>query len=48
MNIWNVLEIEKTKDKDSIQNAYRRKVVTVNPEEDQRGSWNFERLMKRL
>lgn len=37
MNIWNVLEIEKTKDKDSIQNAYRRKVVTVNPEEDQQG-----------
>lgn len=37
MNIWKVLEIKETKDKDEILNAYRQKLVTVNPEEDQKG-----------
>lgn len=37
MNIWKVLEINETKDKDVIINAYRKKLVTVNPEEDQKG-----------
>ena len=33
MNIWEILGIEKTKDKDLIKNAYREKLVLVNPEE---------------
>lgn len=37
MNIWKVLEIDETKDKDMIRDAYRKKVVLVNPEEDQKG-----------
>lgn len=37
MNIWNVLGIEKTKDKDIIINAYREKLEYVNPEEDSEG-----------
>lgn len=37
MNIWKILGIEKTKDKDAIRDAYRSKVVSVNPEENQKG-----------
>lgn len=37
MNIWEILGIEQTKDKDLIKNAYREKLVLVNPEEDQQG-----------
>ena len=37
MSIWKVLEIKETKDKDAILNAYREKLITVNPEEDQKG-----------
>mgnify|MGYP002514734889 CR=1 FL=1 len=33
MNIWEILGIEKTKDKELIKNAYREKLVLVNPEE---------------
>lgn len=37
MNIWKILGIEETKDKDAIRAAYRSKVVSVNPEENQKG-----------
>ncbi len=37
MNIWRVLGIDKTKDKDLIKKAYRDKLKTVNPEDDQEG-----------
>lgn len=37
MSIWDVLGIEKTKDKEAIRNAYREKLVHVNPEENQQG-----------
>ncbi|MDE5966006.1 MAG: tetratricopeptide repeat protein [Lachnospiraceae bacterium] len=39
--IWKVLEIEQTRDEDAIKTAYRRKVVTVNPEDDPEG---FQKL----
>lgn len=35
--IWEILGIEKTRDEEAIINAYREKVVTVNPEDDQEG-----------
>lgn len=35
--IWNILSIEKTKDKDVIKEAYRDKLVDVNPEDDAKG-----------
>ncbi|MEE1038635.1 MAG: tetratricopeptide repeat protein [Eubacterium sp.] len=37
MNIWNILEIEKTTNIDIITNAYRQKLVRVHPEEDPKG-----------
>ncbi|MBE5944988.1 MAG: tetratricopeptide repeat protein [Lachnospiraceae bacterium] len=37
MDKWIVLGIEKTKDKDQIKKAYRRKLSSVNPEDDQEG-----------
>lgn len=37
MNIWKVLGIQNTKDKEEIKNAYREKLVAVNPEENQKG-----------
>lgn len=37
MNIWKILGIEKTKDKDAIKKAYRTKLVSVNPEDDPEG-----------
>ncbi len=37
MNMWMVLGIEETKDKDIITNAYREKLSLVNPEEDSEG-----------
>ncbi len=37
MNIWNVLGVEKTKDKELIKNAYRDKLKGVNPEDNQEG-----------
>lgn len=37
MNIWKILEISETKDKDEIREAYRTKLTRVNPEEDQKG-----------
>lgn len=37
MNVWKILDIEETKDKNLIKDAYRKKLVTVNPEEDQKG-----------
>ena len=38
---FSILEIEKTKDKQVIQDAYRRLLVKVNPEDDPEG---FKRL----
>ena len=37
MNIWNILEIDKTTDVDVITAAYRQKLVRVHPEEDPKG-----------
>lgn len=37
MNIWSVLGIEETKDKDLLKTAYREKLKDVNPEDDQQG-----------
>ena len=37
VEMWSVLGIEPTKDEQEIVNAYRTKVVTVNPEDDQDG-----------
>ncbi len=37
MNIWNILGINETKDKELIKNAYREKLVGVNPEDNQEG-----------
>ena len=34
---FQILECEQTKDKSVITNAYRKKLVTVNPEEDPKG-----------
>ena len=35
--IWHVLEIDPTKDENSIKEAYRRKLVHTNPEDDEQG-----------
>lgn len=43
MDKWKILGIEKTKDKQMIQSAYRRKLVDVNPEDDAEG---FMKLRK--
>ena len=32
-SIWDILEIEETRDKNSIKNAYRRKLTRTNPED---------------
>lgn len=37
MNIWNILEIEKTQDKEKIQAAYRAKLLKTHPEDDPQG-----------
>lgn len=37
MNIWKILEIEETKDKEALKKAYRKKLVSVNPEDDPEG-----------
>lgn len=34
MGIWDILEMEATKDKDQIQTAYRKKLAVTNPEDD--------------
>lgn len=36
-SIFNILEIEETRDEDLIKNAYRTKLVTVNPEDNPEG-----------
>lgn len=41
MNIWKELEIEPTKDKNIIKNAYRHKLQGVNPEDDPDGFMNL-------
>lgn len=35
MDIWKILGLEKTKDKDKIRDAYRSRLVVTNPEDDQ-------------
>lgn len=35
MNLWTILEIDATKDVEQIRQAYRKKLQTVNPEDDQ-------------
>ncbi len=40
---WTILGIKKTKDKDAIKNAYRAKLLSVNPEDDAEG---FKELRK--
>lgn len=37
MNIWNILKIEQTKDKDALKKAYRMRLSSVNPEDDAEG-----------
>lgn len=37
MNIWKILGIESTKDKDELKTAYRNKLTSVNPEDDAKG-----------
>lgn len=37
MNVWKVLGIEETKDKDILKNAYRQKLTGVNPEDNPQG-----------
>lgn len=37
MDKWLILGIEKTKDKDEIKKAYRRRLIKVNPEDDSEG-----------
>ncbi len=37
MNVWRILEIEETKDKNEIQAAYRAKLVKTHPEDDPEG-----------
>lgn len=39
--VWSILSIKETKDKDIIKNAYREKLLNVNPEDDPEG---FKRL----
>ena len=35
MNIWNVLGIKETEDKNEIKKAYRSKLRQINPEDEQ-------------
>ena len=37
MDKWIVLGIEKTDDEDAVKAAYRKKLATVNPEDDSEG-----------
>ncbi len=50
MNIWRILEIEKTRDKGAIQAAYRAKLLKTHPEDDPEGFMElraaFEEAMK--
>lgn len=41
--IWKILEIEETKDEDVIKAAYREKLRSVNPEDDQEGFMELRR-----
>ena len=46
MNIWRILEIEETKDKDAIQAAYRAKLVKTHPEDDPEGFMELRRAFE--
>ncbi len=43
MNIWSVLGIEETRDKDKLKAAYREKLLGVNPEDDAEGFMRLRR-----
>ena len=43
MNIWDVLKIEQTKDKDALKKAYRMRLSSVNPEDDPEGFMELRR-----
>lgn len=44
--IWKILEIEKTKDEELIKAAYREKLRSVNPEDDQEGFKELRRAFE--
>ena len=46
MNIWKILEIEATKDKDAIQAAYRAKLMKTHPEDDPEGFMELRRALE--
>lgn len=46
MNIWDILEIEETKDKGAIQAAYRAKLIKTNPEDDPEGFMELRRALE--
>ncbi len=46
MNIWKILEIDKTKDKDTIQAAYRAKLMKTHPEDDPEGFMELRRALE--
>ena len=46
MNIWKILEIEETKDKDAIAAAYRAKLVKTHPEDDPEGFMELRRAFE--
>ena len=43
MNIWDILKIEETKDKDKLKSAYRTLLTKVNPEDDPEGFMELRR-----
>ena len=46
MNIWKILEIEATKDKNAIQAAYRAKLIKTHPEDDPEGFMELRRALE--
>lgn len=46
MKIWDILEIEETKDKDAIAAAYRAKLVKTHPEDDPEGFMELRRAFE--
>lgn len=46
MNIWDILEIAETKDKGTIQAAYRAKLIKNNPEDDPEGFMELRRALE--
>lgn len=46
MNIWEILKIDETKDKDAIQAAYRAKLLKTHPEDDPEGFMELRRALE--